>query len=121
METFGERLKYLREQVKGITQQNLADSFGVKRQSIANWEAGKNEASYKDTIKLAEYFGVTIDWLMKGGDLAINQEPVVVTQKSRSIASEIWEELRTGYENQIAEYRRREEWYQEQLGKQLVA
>lgn len=61
-EKFAERFKYLREE-KGISQERLADDLGVSHGIISFWETGKREPKLSNLILIAEYFGVTIDYL----------------------------------------------------------
>lgn len=67
MNTFGEQLRKLRKQ-KDLTQQELGDKIGTRRQIIANWEVGNSEPSLGDLVTLSHFFGVTIDFLIKGND-----------------------------------------------------
>lgn len=59
----GERIRELRKK-KGVTQEELAKIIGVERSSIGKYE-GKQQIVPSDDvkIKLAEYFGVTLDYL----------------------------------------------------------
>lgn len=58
-----QNLKYLREQ-KGINQRALSDVLGVSTGAVGNWEASTREPDLKTIIRLAEYFGVTLDDLV---------------------------------------------------------
>ena len=57
------KIKELR-QSKDITQQKLADILGVSRSAIATWESGGSEPDNNMLIKIADYFGVSIDYLL---------------------------------------------------------
>lgn len=61
------RLKYLREQ-KGITQLRLAMDLNLNQNSISRYEKGVREADYKTLILLADYFNVSIDYLLERTD-----------------------------------------------------
>lgn len=63
--TFIERLKELRKQ-SGLTQQQLADIVGTTQQNIAFWETGRQRPKQPSLIKLANYFNVSIDYLLVG-------------------------------------------------------
>ena len=57
------RLKELRIQ-KGITQNAVAEMIGYSVESYARYEKGKREPDIKTLWKLADYFGVTVDYLI---------------------------------------------------------
>ncbi|MCX7748909.1 MAG: helix-turn-helix domain-containing protein [Clostridia bacterium] len=61
--SFSERLKELRD-LYGTSQKELGEYVGVGRTSIANYEAGISEPSIDSLKKIAQYFGVTIDYLL---------------------------------------------------------
>ena len=56
-------IKELRKQAK-LSQQTLADQIGVFRNTISNWETGYSQISLENAKKVAEYFGVTIEYLL---------------------------------------------------------
>jgi len=60
----GERIADLREWKKE-TQQQLADSIGVKRETVKFWESGERQIKGHDIIKLAEHFGVSSDYILE--------------------------------------------------------
>lgn len=53
----GARLRELREQ-KGLTQSQLADLVGVKRDAVARWEADVREPGWSNVVALARALGV---------------------------------------------------------------
>lgn len=62
MNIFAKRLKKLREEY-GLYQKELADKIGVKRGTVAAWEAGRlPERSALE--KLANFFGTSVDYLL---------------------------------------------------------
>ena len=56
-------LKELRKE-KGITQEELAETFGVTSQSISKWELGINCPDITMLPKIADYYRVSIDELL---------------------------------------------------------
>ena len=58
-----ERLKYLRK-IYNVTQEDLAQYLGVKRNTISDWESGNSEPNIENIILIADYFNVTIDYLL---------------------------------------------------------
>lgn len=63
--SFSQNLQYLRK-LKGITQEELADTVGVSRQSVSKWETGDAFPETDKIIQLCDIFGVPMDVLMRG-------------------------------------------------------
>lgn len=57
------RLKQLVAET-GITQQKLADDLGLSIQSVNYYIHDKREPNIATLIKLADYFGVSVDYLI---------------------------------------------------------
>ena len=62
MPQFGEMLCELREE-KRLNQGQLADILHVSTSTISAYETGKALPTMERAIQLAEYFGVTLDFL----------------------------------------------------------
>lgn len=62
MKIFGKRLREVRKSKK-ITQQELADRLGIKRNTYSDWENGKTEPTFEILVKLADLFDISLDWL----------------------------------------------------------
>lgn len=61
---FGERLKYLRIN-DGLTQEELGKKLGVTKMVVSNWELNKGTPNYDMLKKIADIFGVSIDYLLE--------------------------------------------------------
>jgi transcriptional regulator with XRE-family HTH domain len=57
------RLKKLRE-LRKMTRVELAEKIGVTKLTILNWEHGTHEIKGSNAKKLADYFGVSIPYLL---------------------------------------------------------
>ena len=64
---FAERLWELRNEKK-VTQQVMADYLGVKLRSYQCYEGGDRRPDYERLVALADYFGVTTDYLLGRSD-----------------------------------------------------
>lgn len=62
METFGARLRALREAL-GLSQSELAARCGLNIDSVQNWEQGRTEPRLSALIQLAQGLGVSLDQL----------------------------------------------------------
>lgn len=60
--TLGEKLK-ARRKALGMSQQELAESIGVTRASVCNWEADQREPSFFAATCLADALGLTLNYL----------------------------------------------------------
>ena len=63
MANFSERMKELRRK-HGMTQVAVGKIIGVRQDSISTYERGKNYPEVRNLIILADYFGVSIDYLV---------------------------------------------------------
>ena len=63
-------IKVVREQ-KGMTQKECADAFGVTLRAWQTYEQGVSEPKYEMLCKIADFYGVTTDYLL-GREPAIN-------------------------------------------------
>lgn len=66
------RLRALRKE-KGLTQTDLGNLLGITVSAYGNYELGQREPSIEMLIKLADYFGVSVDYLI-GHDSTTDQE-----------------------------------------------
>ena len=63
--TIGSLLKEARLKAK-LTQEEVAESLGVSRQSISNWENNKTYPDVLNVIALIDLYQVSLDVLLKG-------------------------------------------------------
>lgn len=60
---FAENFKQLRKE-KGVTQEKIAETFGVSSQSVSRWELSICYPDLELLPSIANYFGVTVDHLL---------------------------------------------------------
>lgn len=66
MTTFGERLRKLRRDAD-VTQNELADYLNIKGAAVGKYETNTNSyPSINTLVKIADYFNVTTDYLLRG-------------------------------------------------------
>ena len=70
---FAERLKELREKYD-LSQLELGKILSVTSQSISNYETGKRMPEIPELIKLADYFGVSVDYLIGRTNYMVEQD-----------------------------------------------
>ncbi|ARC62541.1 helix-turn-helix transcriptional regulator [Bacillus licheniformis] len=65
--TLGERLKMLRNKQKPkLSQETLSEELGINRSTYARYETGDNDPGYKTLIKIADFYKVSLDYLIRG-------------------------------------------------------
>lgn len=63
MKMIGERIAQLRESRK-MTQEELAKKIGISRASLSHYEKNRREPDYEVLQRIADYFHVSMDYLM---------------------------------------------------------
>ena len=61
----GVQIKKYRNEL-GLSQEKLAEKVYVSRQTVSNWETGKNYPDIHSLLLLSSLFGVSLDQLIKG-------------------------------------------------------
>ncbi len=64
MQRFGEKLYTLRKQ-QNLTQAQLAQQTGIGRSYIGDLESGKKKPGAELVLKIADFFGVPVETLMR--------------------------------------------------------
>ena len=62
------RLKMLRRQ-KGVKQGDIANLLHITQGAVSQWELGRTNMDYQYAKTLADYFGVTTDYLLGEADI----------------------------------------------------
>lgn len=67
-ESFPSKLKKARQDT-GFTQREVSKEVKIPYSTIANWEIGRTQPDIESLGILADFYGVSVDWLIgtKGG------------------------------------------------------
>ena len=65
---FNEKLIELRKS-KGLSQDELGQRLGVSRQTISKWELAQSYPDFQRLVLLSDYFGLSLDALVKDIDV----------------------------------------------------
>ena len=87
----GDQLKKLRKQ-KGITQKQLADYLHISKSSVGMWEHGQRDPDTAMLMKIADFYGVSVDYLLGRETLSCTQEAVL--QETIRTLEELMERLK---------------------------
>ena len=77
-----EKLYTLRKK-SGLSQEQLAEALNVSRQAISKWEGGSTMPESDKLLALSNYFGVSLDYLLKDG--APNTAPAEAQEEHRTM------------------------------------
>lgn len=85
------RIKELRKKM-GISQTELGLILGVTRSTICQYEQGKRQPDNTTLIKLADFFGVTVDYLL-GRDCGEPQpaEPIALSRDEKKLINLLYQ------------------------------
>ena len=101
MASFCDRLKELRN-AKGVTQKAMADVLGLKDdRSYRLYEAGKIDPPASKTIKLADYFDVSTDYLLGLTDNPFSNKKAIDKEIIKSIMPTIEVAINNAVEKSI--------------------
>lgn len=92
---FSDNLLYLRN-IKGLSQEQVAEAVGISRQSYSKWEQGDTFPDIDKCDKLAKFYGVTIDSLIHS-DEKIGKTKIAPAP----IGKHIWGTVTIGSKGQI--------------------
>ncbi|MFW6269881.1 MAG: cobalamin-dependent protein [Bacillota bacterium] len=81
MGDFGERLKTLRNE-HDLLQKDIAKLMGISQATITNYEKNRRFPDSKTLKWLANYFSVSIDYLLGNSDIPDKAEEIIKIQKS---------------------------------------
>ncbi len=67
-----DRIKKIRKELD-LTQQKMADTLGVKRNTVAQWELGINSLTDQVIMAICREFNVNEEWLRTGNGEMFNE------------------------------------------------
>lgn len=70
----------------GVTSYKVSKDTGVTQTSLSNWKSGRSTPNIKTLQKIADYFGVTIEYLTTGKDEIEKKETSLTPKDERDIA-----------------------------------
>ena len=85
---FNEKLIDLRK-TKGMSQEELGAELKVSRQTISRWESGQSYPDFQRLVLLSDYFGLTLDELVKDIDVQEVRDKNISNEKINSIYNDV--------------------------------
>ena len=81
---FNEKIISLRKSM-GLSQEELGAELHVSRQTISKWESAQSYPDFQRLVLLSDYFGLTLDELVRDVDVADVRAKNVNNEKLDSI------------------------------------
>lgn len=75
MDTLNKIVELLKENKR--TQQELMVYLGLEKSTFSSWKSGKSKSYTKYIDKIAEFFNVSTDYLLKGEEPSTNDMPAI--------------------------------------------
>ena len=72
-------------QQHGISAYKVAKETGVTQSTLSDWKRGRSTPKSENMKKLANYFGVSIDYLMTGKDSSETKESILKPKDEKDI------------------------------------
>ena len=87
---FSTRLKKLRKNAN-LTQIEFAKKFNIANGTVGNWESGNRQPDYETLNKIAEFFNVSIDYLLCRTD---TPKPSSLDEQLSGVDFALWSEAK---------------------------
>ena len=88
------KLRELRKKC-GLTMKELGEEIGVAESTISQYETGKRQPDFETLLKLGEFFGVSVDYILTGED---NKKAPALTDKDRRDVAKLVENIMSDME-----------------------
>ena len=88
----GKRLKELRT-IKKLFQSDLANLLGIERSTYGKYETGDSSPDYEKLIQLADFFQVSVDYLLGKTDIPTPIETIAAHHEGDDFTEEELEEI----------------------------
>ena len=85
---FNEKLVSIRKK-QGLSQEELGMELQVSRQTISKWETGQSYPDFQSLVMLSDYFGMSLDELVKDIDVQDIRDKNLTDEKVASIFSDV--------------------------------
>ena len=83
----------------GLTAYKVSKETGITQSTLSDWKRGRSTPKTENMKKIADYFGVTVEYLMTGKEEPKEKAPELTARDERDIAKDldrIMAEIRKG-------------------------
>lgn len=93
---------------KRLTQKELAEDLGLRRPTLSDWKKNGAVPAADICLRIAEYLGVSVEWLVTGKETALTSEEKTLLKQWKILTPDQKDTLRTLLNKWEAEYQARE-------------
>lgn len=73
----------------GVTTYQVSKATGISQSTFSNWKSRRNLLSADKATLIANYFGVSLDYLMTGKEVPKEKAPELTARDERDIAKDL--------------------------------
>lgn len=73
----------------GVTAYKVSKATGIAGSTFSDWKSGRSTPKQDKLQKIADYFGVTVDYLMTGNEDPKEKAPELTARDERDIAKDL--------------------------------
>lgn len=74
---------------KGIKDSDVVKSTGITKSTFSDWKSGRSKPKNDKLQKIADYFGVTVDYLTTGKEEIKEKDPELTERDERDISKDL--------------------------------
>lgn len=93
---------------KRLTQKELAEDLGLRRPTLSDWKKNGAVPAADICLRIAEYLGVSVEWLVTGKETALTSEEKTLLKQWKILTPDQKDTLRTLLNKWESEYQVRE-------------
>ena len=73
----------------GVTAYKVAKETGITQSTLSDWKRGRSTPKTDNMKKIADYFGVSVEYLMTGQDPEPTKNPALAARDERDIKKDV--------------------------------
>ena len=93
---------------KMLTQKELAEDLGLRRPTLSDWKKNGAVPAGDICIRIADYLGVSVEWLVTGKEAALSSEERTLLKQWQVLSEEQKDTIRTLLDKWVSEHQTRE-------------
>ena len=97
-------------QKHGVTAYKVSKATGISNGSLSDWKSGRSTPKYESLSKIADFFGVSVDYLLgkeekeKAPSISEEEVKVALFGGEGEVTPEMWDDVRAYVESVKMKY-----------------